>query len=476
MATDAQALGDAAGSNRGFRPGRTIRSIFVLLFLFLGTLLLFSANVGFWVRNDIYDTEGFVETTTAVVEDEDVQAALAEALALRIYNAADVTGLLRDELPERLRFLAVPLGDTLLEFLERAALRLIQGPRLQAAFEEALRVAHTAIIRIIESDAITSTSDEIVIDLRPVLDEIIAEIGLEERLDSTEADESILVRLDLPPDAGQFTIQNQAAAWVFRIARFGDNIILAVGIAALVAFLAGVALAVNRRNVLRNVGILFAVVGLISLALLIPVRIFTSELARHPDAAGAVVRILTEQFRFQSFGLIVAGMLILGVAFALGGSRLARWLRGSLRTSTGERESLGGIIRDYATPLRVFGLAAGAILLLVWPDPSTRVQITILALTAIYLGAIWLIASDSETAANARERAGGLWSQHVGTPAGGGWVADHVGFLRIAGIVVAVALMVFLPSLTFGNVVAVVAITLAYLAGVDLLAGRSGES
>jgi lysylphosphatidylglycerol synthetase-like protein (DUF2156 family) len=107
--------------------------------------------------------------------------------------------------------------------------------------------------------------------------------------------------------------------------------------------------------------------------------------------------------------------------------------------------------------------------------PPTRVQITILALTALYLGGVWAIESDSTQATTVRTRVGGIWSRHV-APGEGGWVARNAGLLRIAGIAAAIACVVLLPSLSFGNIVAIVALALVYLAAIDLLANRRQES
>ena len=456
-------------------PLRVIRSVFVVALFAIGALLLFSANVGYWVRGDIYDSEGFTDTTSAVFEDEDVQQALAEEFALIIYNSSDLTGLIGDELPERLQFLATPLSNTMISVLERGVLRIIQTDAVQAALRTSLEVAHAGVLRIIRSDSISTDTDSIVIDLRPVIQEVVERIGLEVDLDETLVDETLITRLDLPPDAGRFTIENAAASWLIRLGRYGEQIIIGVLVAAIVMLALAVGFARNRRSALRNAGIIVAVVGLISLALMIPVRVFTSEMAEHTEAAGSIVDIVTERFRMQSVLLVVVGVIIAAVAFLLGESRLARSIRGIGRTpADGGSRDFTQSVRENATPLRIIGLVGGAIVLLAWPDPTTRVQVTILTITAIYLAFVWAIASDTSPAATVRANVSAIWSRNAGVdaPENTGWFARNAGTLRVVGIAVAAACIVLVPSLTFGSIVAIVALALIYLAAVDFLANR----
>lgn len=470
----------AIRSRRRSKPRYTFGRSVIAAFLFiLGGVLLFTANVGVWVDRTVYEQDGFVETTSAIFDDEDVQQALAAELALQVYAAADLEARLQEILPPGLGFIAVPIGDQLLAFLERAALRVIQSDAAQSLIESSLRRAHAGLIRIIESDAI-STANGIVIDLRPLLARIIEEIGLTERLEGVELDESILVRLNLPQDAGRFTISNAVAVWVFRIARYGDEVILAIVIGAAASLLASLAVAPCRRSMLRSIGVASAVVGVISLALLVPLRIFAAERERYPDAARAVVSILTEQFRWQSLVLVGAGALLLLLVFLLGESRAARYLRGPFAAAgSAAGEPMTALVRGYATALRIGGLVGIAASLLAWPDPTVRVQVTTLGLGASYFTLLWLVDSQSPVASSARMSVSRFLAPQpaANTPAGPPgvrrWMTRHVGAIRAAVVALGLVVLLVLPELTLWNVTGLLAVILARLAVVDMLAGAA---
>jgi hypothetical protein len=77
---------------------------------------------------------------------------------------------------------------------------------------------------------------------------------------------------------------------------------------------------------------------------------------------------------------------------------------------------LGGFVRDHRSPARWTGIAVGAVILLFWPQPTLSVLIWIVALVALWLGALeWLQdrapeQEASDVAAPAPDAAGGAGS------------------------------------------------------------------
>ncbi len=54
-----------------------------------------------------------------------------------------------------------------------------------------------------------------------------------------------------------------------------------------------------------------------------------------------------------------------------------------------------------------------------------------------------------------------------------GWVAARAAWFRVIGIVLGAALLIVLPSLTFGTFILVVALELLYLAAIDMIVNRA---
>jgi hypothetical protein len=475
-----------------------IRNLFVLSTLILAGVLSILGNVGLWVDRTVYDTDTFVSTTDDVLDDEDVQEVVADRFAQELYVAADVDARMRNELPDGLKFLALPLGNVSQEFLRNASLRLMQRQPFEGSRNAALSETHARLIDAIEgrSAAVSTEGDAVVIDLRPVLQGVAEDVAgrdLEARREGgaeapeippdvldrlppeararveSVGDGELLARLDLPPDAGRFVIEDSAVAWTYRIARYGNDLVYALVAMTVGLYGLSIAVARDRRGAVRNAGVVFALAGLISLTLLLPVEYATRAVARNDAAATSVVEIVTTGYKEQSLTMIGFGTLVAGAAALFGQSSVAVALRSTARRNA-EAPSIADAVRERAAVLRIVGFVIAAVALIVWPDPTTRTYLTVLGLLVIYLLLLFLLSSDSQVAVRARERWDGWWRAWSATPeeARSGWVAAHAGALRIAGITVAIGLLVFWPDLSLRFLVMVVALALIYLAGVDL--------
>jgi hypothetical protein len=188
----------------------------------------------------------------------------------------------------------------------------------------------------------------------------------------------------------------------------------------------------------------------------------------------SVVDILTAGYKEQSLALVGLGVIVSSIAALFGETAVARAIRSSARRST-DAPSLGEALRERVAMLRVAGLIVGALVLIVWPDPTLRVYVTTLGLLAAYLALLFVISSDSEIARRARDEWELRRTRWFGSSRDGqhqGWIGRHAGVLRAAGIVAALALLLFWPEPTLRFAVMVIALGLIYLAAIDL-ASRS---
>ena len=328
-------------------------------------------------------------------------------------------------------------------------------------------------MRIIEGEgAVVIEDDKVVLDLGVILQRAAEELNV--------GGNGFLENLDLPEDAGQVVLIEDAATAdsVQTLLSLHNTITWAVIGLSILAFALAVAVAKDRRRTFRNVGIVLIVSGVLAITVLLGVRPIASGFAQNPDAARAALDAFLWDYRLQSFVLVFLGVGIVLIAFMIGSSRLARAVRGTVRPQEGAPEpDLRGAIKGSGTPLRVFGLVVAALVLAAWPEPSTRVYVTTFGLLALYLLGLWIITSDSEWAGNAREKTGEAWDRVGGSddPRNATLVGRHVNQFRIAGIVLAVIALIVVPNLGIGAFVAIVAITLVYLALIDWLATRAED-
>ena len=179
--------------------------------------------------------------------------------------------------------------------------------------------------------------------------------------------------------------------------------------------------------------------------------------------------IILNSFRRQQFITVLFGLGMVAVASAAGDRRVVAMLRRSERREEGGFE---GFVRERVVGLRLAGLALAGVILILWPDPTLRTVLTLGFLLVTYLALIYLFGSESSWAASARSSlarwTAGMADEQGEVPPGiFGWVVRHAGILRVLGIVVGAALVLFVWDLTLGGIVLIVAGELLYLALIE---------
>jgi hypothetical protein len=474
-----------------------MRAIFAGLLVVVGGLLTIPGSIGVWQERAVLDEDAFVDTVDEAFEKEEVQTALADRLTNVIMEHLEVQDRIAEGLaeierrggertPEGLVLLEGPLTGVARDAVYRVALRLIEEQPLQEAREAALRGAHRAIVAIINEDTafLTRRGDEVILDLGVIVEAIVRDVG------GDRAD-AFLESANLPPDAGVIVLSEKSdISVVWDVMDFLDKYYPVWAGVALVLFAIAVAVADNRRRTLIWVGATVAVVAAVQILVVAqPLKEALTDAAAEPDgkaAAKATYDVLVDSFKRQEVFVILIGLGLVAGGTLAGESELARAVRSTFRRREigAEQAGLGGWIRKRALPLRIGGLALGGLFLIGWPDPSTRLIVTVLVLVALYLAALALAASDAGWAVSARSWAGQVWERYFRVPEAAAdraaqgrsplhWVAARAPWFRGIGILLGVILLVAWPSPTFGTVVVVVALELLYLAAIDTVVNRA---
>jgi hypothetical protein len=340
------------------------------ILLVLGALVVFVGSLTVWVKRQALDTDAWVDTSSQLLEDDDVRQALSVYIVDQLYENLDPQATLQAELPPNLQGLAGPISGALREPAQRAVDEFLQRPRVQTLWERINRAAHEALLRVLNDETragVSTTGGTVTLDLRTFVVEVGQELGFGEQLDSR-----------LPPDAGQVTIlkSNQLEA-----AQDGVKVIKALSwliiVIAFALFAGAVWLARGRREMLRDVGISLLLVGIL---LLVVRRVVGSYIVDAlasgvsvRDAVGSAWIIGTSLLAQVAWALIVYGLVIL----------VGTWLAGPTRPARRVQEAIGPTLRDR--PGLSWAVLAGVFLLLVlWgPVPALRNWIGVLLLAAL---------------------------------------------------------------------------------------------
>jgi hypothetical protein len=346
------------------------RTILVWVLLVLGTVVVLVGSLTVWVKRQALDTDSWVDTSTRLLEDDDVRGAISIYIVDELYANLDPQETLEDQLPENLQGLAGPIAGALRQPAVEGVDRFLQRPRVQALWERANRAAHEALLRVLEDETragVSTAGGVVTLDLRTLLVSIGEELGFGEQLDSR-----------LPETAGQITIlqsdQLEAAQTGVKVLKVLSWLIVFIAI----AFFAGaVWLARRRRETLRNVGAALVLVGI---ALLVVRRavgnyivdaLASGESVR--DAVGSTWVIGTDLLAEVAWALIIYGLVVLLGTVLAGPFRYARDARGALAPNFRDRPEFGWAV-----------LAGLYLLLVLWgPVPALRSWLGVIVLGAL---------------------------------------------------------------------------------------------
>jgi hypothetical protein len=296
----------------------------VWVLIVLGTVVMVLSTLNTWVERRLLDTDAWVETSSKLLDHDDVRQELSVRLVNALYENVDVGPAIDERLPADLQGLGDPLAGVLRDPLVGTADRLLETGSVREVWRESNRTAHGGVVAILEDDVgdNLSTSDgKVVIDLGGVVVQLGDQIGLPQGvLDS------------LPEDAGVFEVVEsdrlEAAQNGVRVIK-----ILSAVFFLLVVILYGVAIYLagnRRREAVRDVGFAIALGGfVVVVALGFGINLFAGS----PDteggraAADAILVIGTASLRQTAWLEIAIGVLIALGASLIGPARYGRWVR-----------------------------------------------------------------------------------------------------------------------------------------------------
>lgn len=352
-----------------------------------GTVLAILAILALWVSRQALETEQWTDTSSQLLEDPAVQTAVAGYLVDQLYANVDVSGELEEALPERLAPLAGPAAGALRRGAEEVALRALDRPRVQQAWEEANRAAHATFVEVIEGgDDVVSTDDgTVALDLRALLAEIAERTGLGTR-----------VAERLPEDAATVVIlRSEQLGTLQTVGRLLKPVALVLVLLMLAAFGGAIAAARGRRReTLRACGLALVFAGAIALvARELAGGAVVDELATTAAAepsAEATWRIGTSLLVGVAFAAVAYGALVVAGA----------WLAGPTRGAVAIRRELAPYLASASITYGV--VAAIVLLVLLWgPTEGTRRVLPAIVLLALLVAGVELLRRQA-----ARERGG----------------------------------------------------------------------
>jgi hypothetical protein len=349
------------------------RRVVAIVLIVLGSIIGFFSVFALWIKRQALETETWTRTSSQLLQNEEIRNAVADFLVVELYANVDVEDQIAQRLPPEFQGLAGPAAGGLRQAATAGAQRALEQPRVQAAWENANRVAHEDLILLLDDElpGVSTGGGVVTLDLRTILAQIGSQVGIGGNL----ADK-------LPEDAAQIEIlqadeleEAQEATDLLRT--------LAWFLTALTLVLYGVAIFINRgrrRETLRAVGVAFIVVGIL-------------VLFAHRIAGGAVVDALTgtaasegpaqATWDIATSLLLATGQAIIGYGIVI---VLAAWLAGPSAAATWVRRGATPYLRQ---PRFAYGGLVILLALIFWWNPTEatrRLPTSLLLIALLALG------------------------------------------------------------------------------------------
>jgi hypothetical protein len=340
--------GSAAPATARIRQHRVLVRALVALGAVIGILAVFSV----WVSRQLLETDTWTSTSSQMLENHDIQVALAGFMTDALYSNVDVQGEIAKALPPKAQPLAGPVSGGLRELVNRLALEALQTPQFQQLWENANRTAQQTLLAIVEggTSTVSTQGGTVSLDLSTIIDQLGERAGID-------------VSGKIPPGAESVTVlKSSQLSTAQDIVNALRPLALVLTLVTLALFGLAVYLARGwRRQALRGVGIAFIVVGLLVL--------FARTLAGNyvvnalesteslKDAAHAAWTIATGLLAAEATAVILYGIVIVLGAWFAGPGRLASWTR----------REMTPVLRDARL---AYGVLALILLIVFWWNPT----------------------------------------------------------------------------------------------------------
>jgi hypothetical protein len=362
--------------------GRRSHRFWVAVLLVLGMVLTPISILALFVKNEITNTDRYVQTVKPLSSDPAIQAYVADDVSKELFARVDIPRYVREALPNRARPLAGPLTSALQGFVHEAVLRIIQTAQFQQLWVDANRVAHTQVVNVLtgkESGAVTATSNgAVTVDLSSVTKLVT------ERLQSTGID--LFSKIPIGGVGGKITVfQSQDLYKARNALGILDTLAFVLPFVVFGSFGGAIYLSRNRRRGFVEAAFAFTAGALLLAAVLAVGRGLYLDAATGKqlpyDAASAIYDTLVRFLLTSVRAVLSFSLIVLIAVFFAGPSRFAVWFRTQVgRTAVwlgGEADRAGwtwlsanAFVARYKSAFRIATAALAFLVLFRWKHPT----------------------------------------------------------------------------------------------------------
>jgi len=128
--------------------------------------------VGIWARQTALKTDSFVRAVEPLPRDPEVSRALANFMVDELFTELDIDRRAEEALPDNLGFLVGPLDGIVRDYTRDAVVDVLRSDQFDRIWVDAVRTTHRIAVQVLRGDdppGLIDEDGEVVLDLVPVL-------------------------------------------------------------------------------------------------------------------------------------------------------------------------------------------------------------------------------------------------------------------------------------------------------------------
>lgn len=358
-------------------------------------MLVVVAGPTMYLSSVVADEDAFVAVADRVMAHPQVRSVVAEKVSEVTFDALGADEAVAGILPEGVRTFAVPITQIATTQLTAAAFRLLDTDIATQALDSGLREVHRQVL---------AEGDEVTVDLRAVLVRTSREIG-------GPTVGAGVAKFVSGKDTGRFVIAEAGStnSTLLAVVRIIPAMGVFVATLALLALLAAILIANDRRRALITAGLVLAT-GAVATTIVVALVLFVvlSALAGRSSIGAAVAEVLTSDFAQQQRGAVLFGTVLAAIGLLIGNRASAIALR-SIPGDLWHRrpqalDALAVAVADNPPIARIVVWVAGLFTMMMWSAPTLRVLVSIVLVVVVAQLFIWTATSATDVAQRWRSR------------------------------------------------------------------------
>ncbi len=157
------------------RKGSRLRNVLVGVLVFLSCLAVVVTGVAWWTHYSVLNTDGYMKIVGPVGKDPETIKALSDYVAGQIVSATDLQQRTADALPPKAQIFAGPITGALEDFIAKGTNRVLSTPQAYDLWLKVNSFAHEKIVALLRGETTNAyiEGDDVKLDTLPLISQVL---------------------------------------------------------------------------------------------------------------------------------------------------------------------------------------------------------------------------------------------------------------------------------------------------------------